>query len=249
MGLPIPSYIIEANIVTNVIHYHWDEWSVKDYFIEVDEDQFDRLDELSDAANLALAIGCGEWIYHRFSILTDDPDPKYYLEAAWAAIVYPGYCKYIETIDDEWRGPIRGPLNMMISILNDGIHCRDTDPHEATRACWMYNLAKHVLPHFEEFERWFDVCTIRFEAHHPWREDEDDIWEEGPPFGLPVPREALDPSLSYDPENAPELIDRFLGSLNPGQNPFLPGPNDVLEVPGFKGTLYQYSSSDWQETE
>ncbi|MCA9469790.1 MAG: hypothetical protein KC643_30695 [Nitrospira sp.] len=248
MGLLVPNYIIDANVATNLIHYYWDEWSVKDYFIEVEEDQFERLDDLSDAANLALAIGCGEWISYRLSLLNNDPVPQNYLEAAWAAIVYPGYCKYIETVDDEWRGPIRGPLNMTISILNDGIHCRDTDSQEATRSCWMYNLAQHVLPHTDEFDRWFEACVLRLELYHPWVED-DDIWEEGPPFGLPVPREVLDPSFSYDPENAPELIDRFLRSLNPEHNPFLPSNDEDLEVPGFKGILYQYSPSDWQITD
>ena len=55
MGLLVPNYIIDANVATNLIHYYWDEWSVKDYFIEVEEDQFERLDDLSDAANLAQA--------------------------------------------------------------------------------------------------------------------------------------------------------------------------------------------------
>jgi hypothetical protein len=92
MALPVPAYITNAQVATNSIRYPWDEWNVNDYFIELDEDQFERLDMLSDAANLALAIGCGEWICHRFSTVSDDPEPYHYLEAAWAAIVYPGYC-------------------------------------------------------------------------------------------------------------------------------------------------------------
>lgn len=240
MVLAFPPYITKSQVATSQIRYEWDEWNVNDYFLEVDGDQFDRLDRLSDAANLALAIGCGEWICYRLSPLTNDLDPQHYLEAAWAAIVHPGYCDYIETNDDHWRGPIRGPLNMTLSILNDGIHCRETDPHEATRSCWMYNLAEHVLPQVDEFDNWFDNCVERFEKLYPKIED-DDIWEEGPPFGVPVPREALDLSVPFDPNNGPALIDRFLKSLNFNQNPFLSGPNDVLNAPGFNGIPYEYN--------
>lgn len=245
MTLPVPTYIKNAQIAINHIEFLWDEWRVNDYFIEVDEDQLARLDMLSDAANLALAIGCGEWICHRFSTLNNDPDPLHYLEAAWAAIIYPGYCKYVETNDDEWRGPILGPLNMTISIINDGIHCRATDSQEATRACWMYNLAQHVLPHTEQFDSWFEACVVRFETYHPWIED-DDIWEEGAPFGVPVPREALDPIVLYDPKAAPGLLDHFLSNIDPSQNPFLPKTEDDIEVPGFQGVLYKYSTADWE---
>jgi hypothetical protein len=240
MPLAVPTYIRNAQIATEIIRYAWDEWRVRDYFIEVKDEQFDRLDALSDAANLALAIGCGEWLCHRFSVLSNDPDPYHLLEAAWAAIVHPAYCLDFETDDDEWRGPVRGPLNMTMSILEDGIHQRETDPHEATRSCWMYNLTKHVLPRSDEFERWFEACVLRFEQHHPWVED-DDIWEEGPPFGAPVPRESLDPNFPYDPLGAPDLLDRFLRSLIPARNPFLTDPEDVGETPGFQGSPYRYS--------
>jgi hypothetical protein len=239
MTLPVPAYISTAQIVTNSVRYRWDEWNVNDYFLGLDKDQFERLDALSDAANLALAIGCGEWICHRFATLSNDPDPQHFVEAAWAAIIHPAYCMDVETNDDEWRGPIRGPLNLVISILHDGIHRRDTDPHEATRACWMYNLAQHVLPRTNEFEEWFEVCVLRLQTHHP-RLEEDDPWEEGPPFGTPVPREALDPSVPYDPKDAPGLLDRFLRGLDPTQNPFLAERDDVFEAPGFRGMPYRF---------
>lgn len=246
MTLLTPHYILSANIDIVEIKYEWDEWRVKDYFMDVYEDQLLRLDRLSDAANLALAIGCGEWVCHRYSKLDKDTDPIKYIEAAWAAIIYPGYCKYIETNDDEWRGPVRGPLNMTISIINDAIHCRDTDPQEAVRACWMYNLTQHVLPRKIEFENWFEFCVKRLEKHHLRTDNEEDIWEEGPPFGVPVPREALTPSFSYDPKDAPNLLSAYLNKLNPLSNHFLPKSENELEVPGFRGTLYKYSESDWE---
>jgi hypothetical protein len=246
MALTVPAYIVNAQIASPSTRYPWDEWRVNDYFLDVDDDQFDRLDALSNAANLALAIGCGEWISHRFSALSSDPDPDHFIEAAWAAIVHPAYCLDIETDDDEWRGPIRGPLNMTISILHDGVHRLETDPDEATRSCWMYNLTEHVLPRSDEFAKWFEACVIRFEKLHP-KIDDDDIWEEGPPFGTPVPREALDPGVPYDSHAAAALLDRFLRTLNPSQNPFLVEPSDVRDAPGFKGAPYQYAVADWNE--
>lgn len=247
MMLPVPAYILNAHVVDPHIRYLWDEWHVNDYFLWLDEPLFNRLDALSDAANLALAIGCGEWIEHRFSKVNTDPHPGYYLAAAWAAIVHPRYCSYVENSDDLWRGPVRGPLNIMMGILNDGIHCRETDDHEATRACWMYNLTKHVLEQgATTFDRWFENCVQRLEKDHPWVED-DDIWEDGPPFGFPVPREALDPDFPYAAQMAPDLIDRFLQSCDPVVNPYLAPPGVLTADLTFKGTVYRYRADDWIE--
>jgi hypothetical protein len=240
MVLSIPPYLHGADVVTSLVRYRWDEWNVNAYFLEIDPAQKARLNPLSDAANLALVVGSAEWIVHSLSSVSRDPDPSLYLEAAWAAIVHPGYCEYLETDADEWRGPIRGPLNVTMAIVNDGIHCRETDPLESTRACWMYNLARHVLPRADVFDKWFESCVLRFEQFHPRIED-DDIWEEGPPFGLPVPREAVDPDFPYDALLAPELLDRFLRSLQPGANRFLASPEDVSQARNFSGVPYVYS--------
>jgi hypothetical protein len=239
----VPAYIRSAQIATHIIRYPWDEWKVNDYFLGLDADRFKRLDKLSHAANLALAIGSAEWICHRLSSLSSDPNPNHFLEAAWAAIVHPGYCRDVETIADQWRGPVRGPLNIAISIVHDGIHRLNTDPHEATRACWMHNLANHVLPRNDEFQSWFEKCVVRFEQYHPFLES-DDFWEEGPAFGSPVPREALDPANPYNAENSPALLDRFLQRLTPDQNPFLMKPEELLDIPGFQGVPYRYSGAD-----
>ena len=246
MSLPPPQYISRAQVATATIRFPWDEWRVNEYFLSIDSALCDRLDRLSDAANLALAIGSSEWISHRFSLLSNDPNPDNFIEAAWAAIVCLGYCLDVETNDNDWRGPIRGPLNIAISILHDGIHRLETDPHESTRSCWMHNLARHVLPHTGEYEEWFEACLLRLEKYHPWIENED-IWGEGPPLGIPVPREALDPGVSYNPADAPRSVDRFLRYLNPEQNQFLAKPADLLDIPGFKGVPYQYSATDWSE--
>jgi hypothetical protein len=239
----VPVYIRDAQIASPGIRYPWDEWKVNDYFLAIDAKQFERLDKLSHAANLALAVGSGEWICHRFSLLSDDPKPGWFLEASWAGIIHPAYCRDSETIDDEWRGPVRGPLNIAISIAHDGIHRLDTDPHEATRACWMYNLANHILPRNEDFQTWFEKCVLRFEQYHPFLES-DDIWEQGPIFGIPVPREALDPATTYNPEDAPSLLDRFLQRLNPYINPFLLKAEELDGLQEFEGVPYRYLGSN-----
>lgn len=246
MALSTLPIIREAKVAATNIQYPWDEWRVNSYFIELDEDQHERLEELSDAANLALTIGCGEWVCERLSLLDHDATTRNYLEAAWAAVVHPAYCPYIETIDDEWRGPVRGPLNMTISIVNDGIHCRDTDSEEATRACWMYNLTRHVLQRKDEFEHWFQGCVTRLEQYHPFIESED-IWEEGPPFGLPVPRQAVDLTRPYMPAEIPALLDLYLSGLLPVRNPFLRQPGEILNDLTFRGEPYRYSRNDWEE--
>ena len=85
----------------------------------------------------------------------------------------------------------------------------------------------------------------RFEKLHP-KVESDDIWEEGPPFGVPIPRLAVDPLYPYEPDVAPRLLDQYLKSLDPTRNPFLAPVNEVRGMRGFQGEPYQYSPADWE---
>jgi hypothetical protein len=223
--LPIPAYIQSSGIAIRDVPYEWDEWRVKDYYMYVESKQFARLDLLTNKANTGLTIAAGEWICHRFSLLSQDPAPLQFLEAAWAGIIHPAYCIYTETEDDEWRGPVREPLAVMIAITNDALFCLRDDPHVATRACWMYNLARHVLPSTGAFEAWFLACIARLEQHHTKAiehvTDETDLFDDFPGQGAPVPRQAFDPGFDYLPSDAPRLLDAFLRSHAEDTNPYL----------------------------
>lgn len=231
----------DANIAADHARYPWDEWKVREYYTDVDERMFDRLDRLSSRATIGLSIACAEWICHRLSKLDSDPAPLQFLEAAWAGVVSSAYCVYTETNDDDWRGPVRGPLNMTIAIVNDALFCLSEDPHGATRACWMYNLAKHVLPDTDAFERWFETIVKRLEKYCPKPpEDEEDMFVEIAGMGDPIPRDLFDPDLPPDSYRRVGAIDRYLNSLDPSRNPFLVPAADIQGVEGVGDPPYSY---------
>jgi hypothetical protein len=231
--LSVPVYVREASIVDDVLRYPWDEWNIRSHWDIVENPLYDRLDALSNRSVTALALATGEWVCHRYSALCSDPRPQQFLEAAWAGNIHPGYCEYTETTTDEWRGVIRGPLNIVILIANDALFCLHDDPHAATRACWMLALARHVLPQNAAFEPWFEACVARLEQFYP----KDAITREGlfEPFesmGEPVPPEAFVPHVPWDPTLAPSLLDAFLQRLEPTQNPFLRPADELVGVDG-----------------
>ena len=243
--LSIPPYIQASNPASPVLQFPWDEWQIKTYYWAVDDKQFRRLDALTNEASLGLALAAGEWVFQRFSAVNTDPAALRFLEAAWAGMVHPAYCIYTETVDDEWRGPVRGPLAVSIAIANDGIFCLRDDPHVATRACWMYNLARHVLPKTDEFDPWFEACVLRLEKYHSSRTEarppgNTGLFDDPLMFSRPVPREVFDPQRPYDPSELPTLIDRFLASLQAASNPFLRDPAELAVVDGLPGPPYRY---------
>lgn len=243
MALPVPPYIQKAGIVDDQLLYEWDEWNVRKYYDLDPQDVWTRLQPLSLRAQIALSIAIGEWVCHRFSLVDADPRPWQFLEAAWAGVISPCYCRYTETDDDEWRGPARGPLNMTISIVNDALFHINEDPNAAARAVWMRSLARHVLPGTDAFDAWFDAILQRLVHSFPKPPpDQEDLFSRFPPgMGVPVPREAFDPARPYDPAQSPALLDAFLQTLDWRRNPSLFSPDEVRECDGFDGAPYRYA--------
>jgi hypothetical protein len=246
--LQIPPYLVTSNVAAGApLSYAWDEWEIKKYYWAVDKQLLGRLDALTNDANLSLTNALGEWICYRFSPFDPDPVPGQYFEAAWAATVHPAYCVYTETLDDQWRGPVRGPLAMAITIANDAIFCLRDDPRVAVRACWMFNLARHVLPDSKDLDAWFGSCVARLERYHSkvseQRPSVSGLFDEFPGFGRPVPREAFDPGRAYDPTEIPLLLEAFLRSLSPAGNSFLRPASQLDPGADLPGAPYRYPTS------
>jgi hypothetical protein len=241
-----PQHIRAANLFTGTPAYAWDEWNLKDYYRFEDPAQLDALAQLTNKANTALGIGIGEWICARFLPLDPDPAPLQYMEAAWATMAHQAYCRYIETVDDEWRGPVRAPLAIAIVVVNDAIFNVYEDPHVAWRVCWLYNLAHHVLADSTAFDRWFERSVQRLNQFHSKQAEQAigaataSLFDPVPFQGRPVPREALDPDFLYHPHQAPALLDTYLRSLKPASNPFLSSVNELNDVEHLPSAPYTY---------
>ena len=238
MMLLKPKYIKDAKISNNIIRYTWDEWNVKDIYIPADEEMVKRLSGLSHRAIVALTIASAEWGVFRFENLSNDMLPLQYLEAAWAANIDLAYAEYMETQDDGWRGPVRGPLNIAIAIVIDVLFYGDESANPAENPAWMSNLVEHVLADPIQFRNWREICIQRLKKLYPApKEDDNDLFEDEDTGGVFVPREVFDPEFDFEIEKAEELLKKFLSSLDYISNPFLRIPEEMIEI-GFEGTPY-----------
>jgi hypothetical protein len=212
---------IAAGITDDKLGYAWDEWNVSEYYAFVEDDFDDRIATISGRGAMALTLTAGEWICQRFSLLDQDPAPLQFLEAAWAEQMQPGLGAYTETDDDQWRGVVRGPLSLVITIANDALFCMEEDDDPGNRAAWMTNLARHVLPSRDAFDKWLAAVLDLLAQHHPKKGSKkeslpDDEFE----LGRPVARELFDTTKPFVRADEPALIARFLQLVDPG-NPFL----------------------------
>jgi hypothetical protein len=217
---PLPP-VLAANIADDHLLFAWDEWNVRAYYEFDDAPILKRLAAVSGRGSMALTLAVGEWVCQRFARVGADPEPWYFLEAGWTAQMKPGRCTYTEIVEDNWRGPSRGPLAMVITIANDVLFCLDEDATTSVRAMWMTNLARHVLPNRDAFDRWLAAVLDMLVQHHPKNGSKkeslpDDEFE----LGRPVARELFDTTKPYVRVDEPALIARFLQLVDP-RNPFL----------------------------
>lgn len=235
-----PGHIAALRIADPVIRYRWNEWNVRAAYEPIDPQLCQRLQGLTRRSVTGFAIACGEWVAYRYEGLTDRDEPLDLLEAAWAANIDPAYSYPFETEDDEWRGPLLGPLNIMMALVVDALFGHEAIADPAQDACRLTALARHVLPDPAPFQRWQEACLARLHRHCTVTATaEAALLDETALDGDPVPRELYDPMFQFDPAQTATLIKAFLVPLASSQNPFLGTPEEMLDA-GFVGTPYQW---------
>ena len=183
-------------------------------------------------ANLAMCTAVAEWIVCRFKDDLDDYYAYAFLEAAWAANVDLAYMRFVETRDDDWRGPIRGPVNIAMAIVNNFLF--EDRSHPGEQVGWIVQLARHVLPSTEEFDRWRTGVQTRIAA---WLPKDEEYFEEGPV----VSREAFDLGIEFDPSRIPGQVDSFLRGIDVDANPLLRTAERARSLfHTFRGEPYRY---------
>lgn len=201
--------------------FAWDEWHIHEDYADSETGFEERLELLSDAANLALTIALGDWIVAGLRSY-DDPDRTIanYVQSAWAAFSKRYSPTYFETDDDDWRGPWRGMLNMTLIVVNDAVFCRDEDPDVADRANQLLFYCQKLYPDMSAFDDWLRDVLQRLASDYPYRDGD------APMIDLPatpvVPREVFGPGLARSAD-ASALVDMFLERIALS-NPFLSGP-------------------------
>jgi hypothetical protein len=232
MALDIPRYIRVAEIHDKSIRYTCDDADPQSVSDVDDERLIERAEALSFRANLALTIGCAEWVVHRYDALSPDRSPHDYLEAAWAAVVDERYLRMWDFPEEKWQGPIRGPMAVSLHIVQEAVRSAVHEDALGVPLSYMSNLARHVLPKKREFSKWRNQAIKRLASLSPFKSAES--------LGEPVPREALDLDAEFHPAETEALINRALERLDPNRNPFLCTPDEMVDQ-HFDGTAYRFS--------
>ena len=243
MSYQIPPYIAAARIDTPTIRYIWDDWRASEDFQASSDAIIQSVQTLCVRAQVALVIGMYEWTIGRFHALSDDPTPFQIAEAAWCGNVDRRYMEYWEFNRKQWIGPVRGPLWGAMTWLIPAVLAGEDDPEELESGIsYLYRLTMHILPDQQPFITWLELTLSRLRELFPAPPDApfEDLFKEREEErrGPLVPREALDPSVPFEPSLSNSLIDQFIRNTDYRTNPFLKDPAKLQEE-GFRGTPYQ----------
>lgn len=234
-----PGFIERGNIASVSLRFLWDELNVRQAYQPPDATLLDKLTSASRRANCALTIGIAEWIIYRFEPFDLDPEPLQFIESAWAANIDLRYSEEIEIVDDEWRGPVRGPISMALTFVLDALFAEEAGANSVFNPAWAATFARHVLPSVTLFNDWLDVCVPRVaQLSVAPTEDSWDWFDPSSNWGALVPREALNPDVEFHPEMSLTLLQQFLDGLDPATNPFLRTPDEMIAA-DFPGIPYR----------
>jgi len=206
------------------VQYDWDDWHYTDYFYFDTADLRLRFESLSDLANRGLVIACAEYIAARFWPYPDPPEAVAFFDAAWVSMIDPEACDYAILTQEDWAGPVRGVLRAAMLVVNDTLFDAREDLDYAARSCWIYNLARYVMPqdHLPRFTEWFDICVARLSPD--WNTPLQTGGMFNPEFDLgppTAPGNFILENAPFKPESARSDLSRHVSSLSP-ENPWLP---------------------------
>lgn len=243
MAMQLPRHLSAATPQDNQLRYEWDDWRTIPAKNAVDETLAARLDEVSQRAVLAFACATAEWVLQRLARFCDDSKPWDYVEAAWARIIdiryvgYAGGLSWAQYSTRSWEGPVKGPINEALSLLESAFQqlaWEQTDP--TVYAGPLAALATYVLPDPASYAEWSRKVLDRFDALYP-RDIEDEL-------GDVVPRQAGDPEFDFRVEQTEALVNEFLAQLDHRANIFLSSPEGMLEPDDegrrFRGVPYRF---------
>lgn len=154
----------DADLPERAAH-SWDDWTWRETVRWAEEDHIAQLERLTPNAAYAWMLGNAEWIYAHLSRFDEMDEARDYLSAAWidqledyaAAAYYPP--------DDDWRGPVRGPVCVATTIIADAVLFWRERLDMSEWAVMVENMTRHVLE--EEcvaYRAWRDRALDRLVA-------------------------------------------------------------------------------------
>jgi hypothetical protein len=199
-----------------VVDYPWDAWTSASYFMFVDEEFASIVEALSDTAQDALILATAEWICARHFREPRAAQVLQYIDAVWAAALAGAAVSYEDLPEEEWQGPVLGPLFMAQSIVVAQHFEAGHDNATAARASWTRNLVLHIIGKDQRpaFDRWTVAGLDTLKKHHPYErprwnsifDAEFSNTDKCPPDALSVPDR-------YDPEDLENYIARHVARV------------------------------------
>jgi len=202
------------SIAASTITFKWDDWDPYHVVDNPAQERVEMLGLIADRALVAYTIACAEWVVYRFSRLSRDPVPYQFIEAAWVHEVDHRFDPPPESQESEWKGPIRGPIDLALMTVLNSIGSADDGKPEVD-AAFAEQIAVHVLPSLDRFQQWRGSVLDRLITFFP----RDSYSEE-----QSVAPIVLSPQAVYDPKKNQQYVDQFLASVDFDRNPFLRSP-------------------------
>lgn len=219
MVIKDPPYIPIEDLSKIDIYEDWDSDNPYSNLGEVVDETIERLSVLSNRAILAYSIGCAYWVVYRYSGKEDINILLEYIDACLPCLFALSDRVPNELIQDEWTGPVRGPLQFSVFLIADTWHSGEFDA-PAEQGADSEKLVFYAIPK-ERNERvlfliWREVILSRLEKNYQRNVDN--------PDGMGVPIDILNPNVELEPNEYKQQIlsavlkidkgNKFLGDLS-----------------------------------
>lgn len=207
-----PPSIPETAICTASPSFVWSAYDPYSVLADRSPATDEIMNQLTERARIAYALGCSEWVVFALAPLIDDARPLQLLQTFWAFQMSNRFALPDELMEEEWQGPVRGPIDLSLVTVRNTVLCAE-DGTSQIHASFAELIPLHVLREPGPLHAW---RAHALEALMNFTRGS----TEG--RGEPVPRELI-MGLREAPEELPsdELVGRFLDSVDPAQNPYL----------------------------
>ena len=246
--LLIPNDIKKANCAGAPVTFKWDEELSSKFAFdeELNVRMAKTFNKTNYRTNITLVVCIFEWFVRRFEGVLDLTDVYLRLEAAWASAINPYYLNETEfeeyTYSDSLPPPSDDVLTVGISRIWKPLRLYMGAGIGLAGEC--VNLAlltHHVMSNPTAFDNWFEVALRKGAATFPREVENYDFEADFYDFTVEniVPREFFfDPNFEYSDEATMSVLQQFLDSLDPKNNPYL-RTADEMKANGYTRTPYK----------
>ena len=207
-------YIPLDDVSKAAIEFEWNDWDPFEPLGEPDEETKTVLERMSNYGITAFALGCAEWVVARLLRSIRESSPLEYLDAFWYFLLGGSDTPPPPTDDQEWEGPVLGPINLALMTVLNTIYLSEDGPPVQNGAL-SAQIVLHVLPTSARgaFLAWQATVLNRLSLTCRRRPES--------PDGGPIPRGYLNPAIDLATYNASSEVQHDLASISVATNRFL----------------------------